>query len=228
MEGELEAHAGMSALYYIVLAAISLHSAAELEQDGGTRSIPAPAPVPASAPAPDQNADSVTLKSGRVLQGVKVVQSTPFKLFLEIIPSVEPLEIPVKQVTSVAHGRPEAPRSEVPVAPPVDTEEEASTVLQAVKISPDLAKKMAAPLTDKAIEFNDQDLLNTLRSVGILSGVPVTFGPKLEKLPREERTISLRLAGGMSFDRFIRDTLAPSVPWLEIEYHFDAMYFELR
>lgn len=213
----------MSGLFYIVLAAMALDSATATPQEPLEEET---APLAPTASMHAQHDDQVTLKSGRVLQGVKVVRATPFKLFLEIIPSVEPLEIPAKQVRSIAYGQSETEASVSSKPMPEDNSAESDRVLPAVKISPDLAKRMASPISDKEVLFNEQDLLNTLRSAAIMGGVSVTFGPKLENLPPEERTFSLRLAGGISFEAFYRDTLAPQVPWLKMEYRFDTVYFE--
>ena len=175
--------------------------------------------------AEERNDDRITLKSGRVLRGVKIIQTTPFKLVLEVIPAVEPLEIPARQVVSVAYG--ERPPEEPDKTEQETTDEgDTSQVLQAVKVSPDLLKKLSAPLTEKSVNFMRQDLLNALRSAGILFGVPVSFGPRLENLPTEERLVSVSLSEGTSFEGFIRDTLAPQLPWLKVEYRFDAVHFD--
>lgn len=216
----------MPKLNYIALAAIlfaPVVGAQEAQKESDN-------PIPPAITSPVTSShydDSVTLKSGRVLQGIKVLRVTPFKLFLEIIPALEPLEIPVKQVSAINYGQPTA--SESPAPPPAPASSvEASRTLQAVKISPDLAIRLAAPFTRKALEFNEQDLLNSLRSAGIMSEIPVTFGPELESLPREKRTMTLRISEGISFDRFVRDTLTPQIPWLKIEYRFDSVYFEYQ
>lgn len=171
--------------------------------------------------------DRITLKSGRVLQGVKIIHTTPFKLVLEVIPTVEPLEIPARQVVSVTYGerRPE-PEAAPAEEPPSTTQDDASHVLPAVKIAPELVKKLSAPLTGKSVDFTQQDLLNTLRSAGILFGVSVTFGPALEKLPLEERITTLRLSEGQSFQEFIRNAVAQELPWLTVEYRFDTVHFD--
>jgi hypothetical protein len=213
----------MTVLCYIVLAVAVLDSATMNPPD-----IVDEKAHPVAKPAPESAfyGDRVTLKSGKVLQGVKVVQSTPLKLFLEVIPSVEPLEIPARQVLSIAYGQAELVAPSTPAEEPLEDDSTPDRVLQAVKISPDLAKRMATPITDKAVDFNEQDLLNTLRSVGIMGGVPVIIGPHLEKLSAEERTFSLRLEKGVSFEEFDRDTLVSLVPWLKMEYRFDTVYFE--
>lgn len=212
----------MSALYYIVLAVILLNSTTVTPRDPVQAKTPT---TTTAAPTQTRYDDQVTLKSGRVIQGVRVVRVTPFKLFLEVIPTVEPLEIPAKQVVSIAYGQPEPKQSTVMASPPEDSTE-SDQVLQAVKMAPDLAKRMSSPISEKEVLFNEQDLLNTLRSAGIMSGVPVTFGPHLEKIPPEERTFSLRLADGASFEEFFRDTIVPQVPWLKMEYRFDTVHFE--
>jgi len=173
-----------------------------------------------------RNDDQITLKSGRVLQGVKVIRSTPFKLVLEVIPAVEPLEIPARQVVSIVYGERQEVRVDEPAPEVAQASRDTSQILQAVKISPDLVKKMSAPLNQKTIDFARQDLLNTLRSAGIVFGVPVTFGPRLEDLPIEKRIVTLRLPEGGSFEDFIRGALARELPLLKVEYRFEVVHFD--
>lgn len=170
--------------------------------------------------------DQITLKSGRVLQGVKVIRSTPFKLVLEVIPTVEPLEIPVRQVVSILYGERERESVDESDAEAPESSGDASQILQAVKISPELIKKMSDPLQGKTVNFVRQDLLNTLRSAGILFGVSVDFGPGLERMPLEERIVSLSLPEGGSFEEFIRGSLARELPWLTVDYQYDLVYFD--
>lgn len=217
----------MPKLNYIALAAILFAPAIGAQEPEKEDKAPSHLAIPSST-ATSQHGDSVTLKSGRILQGIRVLRVTPFKLFIEIIPALEPLEIPVKQVAAIDYGQPDPAESPAPPPDPSASAVEATRTLQAVKISPDLALRLATPFTRKVLEFNEQDLLNSLRSAGIMSGIPVTFGPELESLPREKRTMTLRLPEGISFDRFVRDTLTPNIPWLKVEYRFDSVYFEYQ
>lgn len=213
----------MSTLHYIVTAAALLSTATGFSEAASDSAVTAASAIVLTDKDPG---DVVTLKSGRVLKGVKIIEATPFKLYLEVLPSVEPLAIPIKQVVSIQYGTPEIqPPLESSSAKPEDGLD-STNVLQAVKISPDLLKKLNTPITDKTVEFNAQDLVNTLRSAGIMSGVTVTIGPQLEGMPSEKRNVSLSLAGGITFDRFIREIVTPTVPWLKVEYQFDSIYFD--
>lgn len=214
----------MAAGYYIVLAVVLLPWSkpvfGEVAEDQA-------ASLPAFSPEAQYD-DRITLKSGKVLQGGKIVRTTPFKLFLEILPAIEPLEIPTRQVVAISYGQPKAKAGEDTTVAQAEEADEPSHVLPATKVSPDLVKRMTSPIAEEALTFNEQDLLNTLRSAGILSGVSVTFGPKFEDTPTEERVFSLRLESGTSFEDFFRDTLTPLVPWLNMEYRFDTVHFERK
>ncbi len=211
----------MYALECIVLVALLLDTAASGAQASDSEGSPSPPPQ-----VEVRNDDQITLKSGRVLQGVKIVRSTPFTLVLEVIPAVEPLEIPARQVVSIVYGERQKDRGEEPAPEVAQASGDTSQILQAVKISPDLVKKMSAPLNQKTIDFARQDLLNTLRSAGILFGVPVTFGPQLESLPLEKRIVTVSLPEGGSFEDFIRGALARELPWLKVEYRFEVVHFD--
>lgn len=215
----------MFALHQIVLVA-ALLTAASVEQQSTETASGAPT-APESAPEEHLD-DQITLKSGRVLQGVKVIRKTPFKLVLEVIPAVEPLEIPLKQVVSIRYGSPKRDVNQGDAEPQGNTQLEQSQILHAVKMSPELLAKLAASFTEKPIAFSRQDLLNILRSVGILSGVPVSFGPALDELNVEERILSMEVPAHSSFESFIRDVLGPSVTWVSVEYSLNGVKFEKK
>ncbi len=209
----------MRAMQCMVLVALMLDTL-----PAGAEAVDAQAASPPRAEA--RSDDQITLKSGRILQGVKVIGETPFKLVLEVIPALEPLEIPARQVVSIRYGARSPEGMEATKPEPSAPEESTPQVLQAVKTSPDLLKKLSAPMTEETVEFRRQDLLNTLRSAGILFGVPVTFGSRLESLPLEERIVSLKLPEGGTFEDFIQDSLALELPWLTVEYRYDTIHFD--
>lgn len=167
--------------------------------------------------------DQITLKSGSILQGVRVLQSTPFQLVLEVLPTIDPLVIPARQVMSIKYGLHQPRYSPYPESESLD--DESPTMLQAVKTTPELLKKLAASVTDDSLTFEDQDILNTLRTLGILSGVPITLGPRLVRYPIEERIKSVRLEPGTSFDTFITEQLSQKAPWIAVEFQYDRVHF---
>ncbi len=211
----------MYALECIVLVAMLLDTAAS-----GAQAVDSEGSAPSEVEA--RTDDQITLKSGRVLQGVKVIRSTPFTLVLEVIPAVEPLEIPARQVVSIEYGERDEERPDDAAPEAAHASGDTSQILQAVKVSPDLVKKMSDPLRQETIDFARQDLLNILRSAGILFGVSITFGPQLERLPIEKRLVALSIPEGESCDELIRGTLATELPWLKVEYRFEDVHFESR
>lgn len=213
----------MYTLYHIVMAALALEALASTPANDAN-AVKSTMDMP--PPSHQRREDRITLKSGRELTGVKVIRSTPFKLVLEVIPSLEPLEIPTRQVAGITYGEPET--IETAETSPPESTEDSTRVLQAVKLSPDLVKKMSESLSEKTIDFTRQDIINPLRSAGIMSDVPITFGKTLENLPVEQRILSLILMEGVSFDDFLRNTVAPKAPWLKIEYRFDSVHFDYQ
>ncbi|MDP2326284.1 MAG: hypothetical protein Q8N51_19960, partial [Gammaproteobacteria bacterium] len=150
--------------------------------------------APAGAPQPDagptnfsrdavetpirRTGDHITLKSGKVLHGVKIVRRTSLHLVLEILPEIKPLLIPVRQVAAIEYGtlEPRSPRPGPDPGPATAVTgpiEPASDVFNAVKVSPELIEKMGAPFTPDPIDFENQDIVNVLRSISILSRVNI-------------------------------------------------------
>lgn len=183
--------------------------------------------------SPRYPGDQITLKSGKTLHGVRILRETPRTLVLEVFPGVEPLLIPVKQVTLVERGTTQRQLMPTPAKAtrPAETNADSGNqgdVLSAVKVSAELLKKMAEPFTSEPIAFQEQDIVNVLRTVSILSSVPVTLEPTVEQVPAEERRVTVSAHSGASVDSFLREELAPNVPWLRVEFRYDRLHFSVR
>lgn len=211
----------MSSLTCMVVSALYLVAVAEpaRETTGGGSPVSA-VDVPLG--------DRITLKSGRELRGVKVLHSTSFKLVLEVIPTVAPLEIPLRQVVRIDYGRhpnPEKPTGGADSAPATAP---GPQVLEAVKVSPELAEKLHAPVVNAPLDFQDQGVVNILRSVAILGEIEVSFGPAFTEPGSEPETrLTVTLAAGQSFDAFLREAIHPKVPALTVEYRFQSIHFDV-
>lgn len=177
--------------------------------------------------------DQITLKSGKVLHGVKITRRTALNLVLETLPGVKPLVIPIRQVESIEYGALNSRPTEIerPTQPPVPVaappQASATDVLQAVRLSPELIEKMARPFTDEPIEFENQDIVTILHSVSILSRVPISLDAAINHLPTDQRRATLELPAGTSFDDFLETKFGPELPWLRAEFRFDRLHFAL-
>lgn len=171
--------------------------------------------------------DQITLKSGKVLHGIKIIRKTPFALTLKVIPGVDPLIIPAKQVASIQYGALD-PRFDPP--PPLDTadDELRVDVLPATKTSSELIEKMGTPFTEERLLYESQDIVSILYIVAIRSGVPVSIGESVEQRPLEDRKVSLVLDPGATMDIFIDEVLAEHAPWLKVRFGIDELHFEVR
>lgn len=170
--------------------------------------------------------DRVWLKSGRALSGVRIVRQSLFYLEVEVIPGIELLKVPRRQVLSVERG----PAAPPPREDPETTEpgDDASDVLAATKTSPGLLRKMAEPFTDTDIVFRDQAIASILRRVADLSGVNITIETPVQVRPVDERSNVVAVRAGSSFDDFLRKNLEPAAPWVVVDFEFDNVRFSAR
>jgi hypothetical protein len=197
----------------------------------GIWAVPNPAPATPGAPevrSEEREApftgDRILLKSGRILSGARVVRQTSLHYVLEVVPGVDPLLIPLRQVVSLKRGAPI--HLAAPPDPPPPPEEQAD-VLAATKISPDLIRRMATALSDSAITFENEDVVAVLRHVAKLSGVAITIGPELDQRPPDERRGTFNLSPGASFNTLIREQLKPALPWIVLDYRYNALHFSI-
>jgi len=210
--------------------AIGICASAGASDDHSQRLLQEPHVVP---PASKDTAvgDLITLKSGKVLRGVRLLRQTARSVELEVYPGVEPLILPAKQVVSIERGKRRRFLAAVSatIAPPnTGEEDEPGDMLSAVKVSPELLEKMAKPFVTESIDFKDQDIVNILQSISILSRVSISIGPALERIPADERRITVTAREGASINSFLREALTPQFPWLRVEYQFDRIHFSAR
>lgn len=204
---------------YIIIMGLAAEAAVEDQRLPPSKTEPADLPI-------RRNGDQITLKSGKVIHGVKIVRQSSIRVVLEVMPGLEPLIIPAKQVTSIQYGGLRA-RYASDTAPSPAREDEPS-LLPAVKLSPDLVDQMTQPMMETPATFENEDIVNVLLSAGIMSKVPVSIGAELKEKPLAERLVTLSVPADASLEDFLRDILAREAPWVAVEFRYDEVQFDAR
>ncbi len=177
----------------------------------------------------DRRGDQITLRSGKVLQGVRVVSETQVEVKVEVLPGLPILILPASQVVSVLHGdkRLREKTSEAPNDEKL-SDKSSTEILPASKMAPDFSKRLATKNTDKSQQFRNRDIVAVLRIAAKKWGVPITFHQALLERPAPQRRCTLALETGQSLHGFLHDTVPAVAPWLQIEYLFDQIEVSLK
>lgn len=186
---------------------------------------PAPGEEAAPAPAPAPSGDVVTMKNGKVLQGVQVVSETPMKVTVQVVPGVDPIEIPRKQVVSIDYDdlRPEDIKEGAPAAgaalPPGMRKGETSS---------ELSQKLGKPVTEEDLKVQQRDVVEVLTEFANKVEVPIEMQPEVQKLPPVERRWNGTITGGTSLMSVLLEALPKDFPQLEAEITADRVIIKMK
>jgi hypothetical protein len=186
----------------------------------------APSETPAEPAAPALTGDVIRLKSGKVISGAQVIRKAPTILFVQVLPGVEPLQLPLSQVESVEyddidslHQRPQAPPT-APVQPP--------DYMEGRELSPELSKKLRASISDTPLSIQNEDYVTALTRIAERMNIPLTFGPKVQALSPDARLWSAEVPAGTSFIQLLYDHLLKVFPRVKETYEYGQMQLTLR
>jgi len=191
--------------------------AADAPEDGDAAEAPK---APAAEAKPLPKGDVVTLKNGKVLAGVQVVRESPTKVEVQVVPGVEPISIMRRQVASIEYDGLEAS----------DIKEGAAGSMPAPapgsdkgEVSPELAQKLGASVTEEALKLNRADVVDTVTGFAEKVGAPLEVLPEVQQLPKLEREWTVEIPAGTSLMTVLRETLPSSFPTLNVEIANDRV-----
>lgn len=162
--------------------------------------------------------DTVLLKSGKQLRGVKVLRVTPSAVELEYAPGQPVMKLPRRLVTNIEYQNP--PNTPAAAAGPAKTGED---VMVAEEISAEFNKKLTAPLPNTPMEVKDQDALAVLKDLADRVEVVVTVDPEAQKVPEADRKITLSVPANATLSTLLREGFGTAVPALKFSLQFDKV-----
>lgn len=200
--------------------------AADAPEDVDAADAPEEGDAPDAPKAPAANAkplpkgDVVTLKNGKVLAGVQVVRESPTTVEVQVVPGVEPISIMRRQVASIDYDDLEASdikeggAGNMPAPAPGNDKGE---------VSPELAQKLGASVTEEALKLNRADVVETVTGFAEKVGAALEVLPEVQQLPKLDREWTVEIPAGTSFMTVLRETLPSSFPGLNVEIANDRV-----
>jgi len=164
--------------------------------------------------------DTVSLKSGKQLRGVKVLRITPSMIEVEYAPGQPVMKIPRKMVTKIEYENP-ANAPEVTAAGPEKAG--GGDVMVAEEISAEFNKKLTAPLPGTPLEFKDQDALAILKDLADRAQVTLAVDPEAQKVPEAQRKMTLSVPATATLSTLLREEFRNAVPALRFSLQFDKI-----
>lgn len=188
---------------------------------------PGPPPGDAPPPPPDADAsapepatgDTIKLVDGKVMTNVQVVRATPSIVEVQIVPGVDPLQIPRKMVTDIIYDnlRPEdvtLGKNGAGADGPGGGQGE---------ISLTLAKNLGKPVTEEELQIANQDVVAVLEDFAKKLEVGLEIMPEVRQMPEPRRLWNTTIPAGMAFTTLLREKLPKDFPQLEAVFTFEKV-----
>ena len=175
--------------------------------------VPAPAPAAKKAVAQTGGGDVIVLKSGKVLKDLKITGRTPTDITVRIISGVT-ISIPRKQIESI--------RENVPDSTPGATEDTASSKND---LSPEVLGKLAAPLPDPPLKYDNKDIVLILEDLSKKTGVTFIVDDSVRSISQKDRSITFEAKSGMNAMNLLQDEVLKKVKKLDVIFQGDKLLF---
>ncbi len=163
--------------------------------------------------------DTVSLKSGKQLRGVKVLRVTPSTVELEYAPGQPVMKLPRRLVTSIEYENP----ANAPASAATGPEKPGGDMMVAEEISAEFNKKLTAPLPGTPLDFKDQDALTVLKGLADRAQVLLAVDPEAQKVPEAQRKLTLAVPAGATLSTLLREGFRTAVPALKFSLQFDKI-----
>lgn len=164
--------------------------------------------------------DTVFLKSGKKLRGVKVLRVTPGTVEVEYAAGQPTMKIPRRLVTRIESENPANIHTDTAPGP---ENSGGGDVMVAEEISAEFNKKLTAPLSGTPLEFKDQDALTVLKELADRAEVALAVDPEAQKVPEAQRKLTLSVPKEATLSTLLREEFRTAVPALKFSLQFDKI-----
>ncbi len=167
--------------------------------------------------------DVVIFKKGSELRGVKVVRQSPMFVEIEYLPGEPYLKIPRGQVSEVIYAQKDDAGNVTDTGLTLGPD-----IMPGEEVSAEFNHLLTAVLSDKPLEYENEDYLAVIRALCANAGVGVDVDAALEMLPEEARKFSYTVPAGTTLLDFLRKDLAEIAPEMRVILHYDRLILQKR
>lgn len=184
--------------YTILTLVIAFAATSVYAQDGagtGADASGEPAQNDALEAARARGGDVLIMKSGAILGGVQILRSSPLNYYVELLPGMEPMVIPRRQVTKVEYDdidplRERRRRKSVP-------KPEDELMADGKELDPDFVEKLRKPIPGAPLEFNREDYVRVFAELSKKTKVVIVIDESLRLQPPATRLWTIKITPEM-------------------------------
>lgn len=203
----------------------SANAPAEAADPAGEPTAAADAAPPQEEEAPAPAGDTVTLKNGKVLSGVQVVRESPLVIEVQVVPGVDPLVIPRKQVASIDYdeftAEQAAQRSAGAGPSSTPGRRKGATSIE-------LAQKLGKYVAEEELVIDARDVVEVLQEMAGRVEANIEITPEVRQLDPVDREWTARIPAETSLMTVLRESLPRDFPRLDAEILDDRVRIRIK
>lgn len=174
-------------------------------------------------PAPTvYKGDVLYLKTGKVISNVQILRNTPVFYEVQFQPGLEPLMIPRKQVQRVVFDEIDPARARIRAS--LEPRAEEVSLATGERVSRYLMEKLSAPLSNKALTYDQVDLIDILGETAERMQVNLKVHPSIKNRPEKVRLWTLETTPETTLMALLREELVGQFKFAEVLFENDTIF----
>ena len=164
--------------------------------------------------------DRIVFTSGTMLKGVQVLDTDRHVATVRAFPGLAPLVLPLSQIKEIIYDDFEPAKAGPAGKPP---EARKPGLVYGVKLSPELDRKLIAPLPDALLHINAKDHVEVLIQTAKQIGIKLSIAQAVRDIPKEERVWTEEVMPGTSMLSLLQENLQDAFPEIKVVYQYDGV-----
>lgn len=165
--------------------------------------------------------DVLRLRDGMLMSDVQILRTTTSHYIVEVIPEVEPLEIPRSMVESIEYDDYDPVRARRREEMMPDKKEE--SLISGKALASELVEKLRSPVGGEPIQFENQPVEEVLAELANRTGVKLTVHESVKRIPAANRRWTLDASPDTTLIDLLQHKLLKQFQNLDIVFEYDTI-----
>ena len=155
------------------------------------------------------------------MSGVQILRSTPLFYEVQLVPGVEPLLIPRKQVERVEYDEIDPARNRIRER--LFPQRDEVSLASGEQVSRGLMEKLSAPVSATAIAYNRRDFVAILEEIEERLRVKLTIHPSIRNMQASGRLWTFNTTPETTLMSLLREDLLNRFKFVEVLFEYDTI-----
>ena len=170
---------------------------------------------------PAYEGDVLYLRTGSVMSGVQILRSTPLFYEVQLVPGVEPLLIPRKQVERVEYDEIDPARNRIRER--LFPQRDEVSLASGEQVTRGLMEKLSAPVSETPLAYNRTDFAKILKEIAERLQVKLKIHPSIQNMQVNGRLWTLNTTPETTLMSLLREDLLKQFKFAEVLFEYDTI-----